>query len=294
MARATPADAARDRALMRAGVEPNPVMPLQTNWAAPRQKIDGVYKPGAVLLAGDMLLEALNGDALARQQLKDRQKKRRQMKLRQLQQQKLEDEKKDVRWDARVGTPGARFTVLKPLVTRRQAELSSEQVGKGVSEGAIVHVLEMTRPNQDGVRRALIQDVWGKNSGWVTAVDANGEQTLAPVRPEHEEPEELDRGAWLSDQLELWQKHEFPTYDQMQGQQEKDMQKTHELQMFNKEMRRQRMDGAAGVRSSVQGRVPRGGAGNAFRMARAATAGGGMGGGMGGGGHPGSHAMWAV
>merc|ERR1719424_779660 len=271
----------RDRALMRAGVEPNPVMPLQTNWAAPRRPVDGVYKPGVVLLAGDMLLEALNGDALARQQLKDRQKKRRQMRLRQLQQDKLEQESRDVRWDAQRGTPGGKFAVQKQLVTRRQAELASEKVGM-VSEGAIVHVLEMTRPNQDGVRRALIQDVWGKNSGWVTAVDANGEQTLAPVRPEHEEPEELDRGAWLGDQLELWQKHEFPTYDQMQGQQEKDMQKTHELQMFNKEMRRQRMDGAAGVRSAVQGRVPRGGAGNAFRMARAATAGGSPAGGMGG------------
>lgn len=271
---------------MRAGVEPNPVMPLQTNWAAPRQKIDGVYKPGAVLLAGDMLLEALNGDALARQQLKDRQKKRRQLRLRQLAQQKLEDEKKDVRWDARVGTPGAKFTVVKPLVTRRMAELSSEKVGKGIPEGAIVHVLEMTRPNQDGVRRALVQDVWGKNSGWVTAVDADGSQNLAPVREQYEEPEELDRGSWLNDQLELWQKHEFPTYDQIEGQQERDMRKTHELQQFNQEMRRQRMDGAAGVRSDVKGR--RGGVGNAFRMARAASAGPAAATGNG------SHAMWVV
>lgn len=273
MPRPIPADMARDRALMRAGVEPNPVMPLQTNWAAPRQRIDGVYKPGAVLLAGDMLLEALNGDALARQQVKDRQKKRRQMRLRQLQQQKLEEEKKDVRWDARVGTPGAKFTVVRPLVTRRQAELSSEKVGKGVPEGAIVHVLEMTRPNQDGIRRALVQDVWGKNSGWVTAVDSDGTQNLAPVREQYEEPEPLDRGAWLEDQQELWMKHEFPTYDQIEGQQEKDMSKTHELQQFNHEMRRQKMDGAAGVRSDVRGRLPKGGAGNAFRMARYAQGG---------------------
>ena len=60
-------------------------MPIQTDWAAPRRPVDGIYKPGVVLLAGDMFLEALNGDALARQQLKERQKRRKQMRLRQLQ-----------------------------------------------------------------------------------------------------------------------------------------------------------------------------------------------------------------
>lgn len=275
----------RDRALMRAGVEPNPVMPLQTNWAAPRRPVDGVYKPGVVLLAGDMLLEALNGDALARQQLKDRQKKRRQMRLRQLQQDKLEQESRDVRWDAQRGTPGGKFAVQKQLVTRRQAELASEKVGM-VPEGAIVHVLEMTRPNPEGIRRALLQDVWGKNSGWVTAVDADGEANLMPVREEWQPQEELDRGAWLNNQDEMWMKQQFPTYDQMPGQQEKFMPKTHELAMFNQEQRREKTAGAAGKRSQVKA-PPRGGVGTAFRAARMATAGGEMTG-------NGSVGMWAV
>ena len=55
--------AERQEALLAAGVQPNPLVPLAANWAAPRGWKDGVFKQGAVVLAGDMLLEALDGDA---------------------------------------------------------------------------------------------------------------------------------------------------------------------------------------------------------------------------------------
>lgn len=189
-----------------------------------------------------------------------------------------------MQWDAFVGQKGAKFTVTKALVTRRQAELSSEKVAS-VPEGSIVHVLEMTRPNPEGIRRALIQDVWGKNSGWVTAVDSDGETNLMPIRDEMPMQEELDRGAWLGDQLEMWHKHQFPTYDQIQGQQETDLRKTNELQQFHHEQRRQATDGAAGKRSTVKA-PPRGGVRTAFQAARFAGGGTVVG--------NGSVGMWAV
>jgi hypothetical protein len=189
-----------EHALRAAGVEPNPIVPLKSSWAAPRSVSDGVYKQGAVLLAGDLLLEALNGDAVARQQLKQRQQMRKQQSIRSYvaQQQQFEAKAERAQWSADKGMQGQRATCAKAVVLRRTAELSSEKVGR-VPKGAVLHVLEMGRPNQDGVRRALVQDVWGKNSGWMTAVDVDGEQNLVPLREDRSNggEEDLGRAGWL-------------------------------------------------------------------------------------------------
>ena len=201
----------REKALRAAGVEPNQIVPLAAAWAAPRGWEDGVFKQGAVVLAGDMLLEALNGDAIARQELKERQDRRRQQRLKQMAMQKAMNSI-NVQWQAGKGQPGRRMEAQQMLILRRTPELSSEKLGK-VPKGAILHVLEMLPPTQDGVRRALVQDVWGKKSGWLTAVDVDGEANLGPVREAaqtDEESEDLGRGEWLTGQQELWMERQFP------------------------------------------------------------------------------------
>ena len=258
----------RHQRLRAAGVEPNPVRPLSDQWAAPRHWNDGVFKQGAVVLAGDMFLEALNGDALARQEVMARQEKRKQMRLKQLQMEQAMS-KVDVQWAAGKGTPGRRLEAQRMCILRRTPELSSEKVGK-VPKGAIVHVLEMLKPNEEGIRRALVQDTWGKKSGWLTAVDVDGEASLCPVReelPPRDDDDDGDRGEWLNQQTQHWIAHHFPKYDQIHGQQERSMQKHMQLKQYQKQQRQQTWSGAAGKKSVVEGRA--GGAGGAFRAARA-------------------------
>lgn len=184
--------------LRQIGIVPEPLVPLG-RWAAPRTPVDGVYKDGAVLLGGDLLLEALNGDAIARQQLKQRQAMRKQQDLRRYvgMQQQAEAQAKRALWTAQQGMQGRKAAVQKTVVLRREPDLSSEKVGR-VPKGAHVHVLEMKPPDRDGVRRALVQDVWGKNSGWMTAVEVDGEQNLVADLPQADvEAEDDGRGGWL-------------------------------------------------------------------------------------------------
>jgi len=271
MAASSANPAEREHALRAAGVEPNPLVPLAAAWAAPRGWKDGVYKQGAVLLAGDMFLEALNGDAIARCQLKERQEFRRNQRLKQMAMQK-QMSKMDVQWQADKGMPGTQMETQQALVLRRTPELTSEKVGK-VPQGAMVYVLEMLRPNEDGIRRALVQDAMGKNSGWLTALDVGGEANLKPVRPKgrmvEEEYDEDDRGAWLQHEVqkELWDNHQFPKFDHIRGQQEKSQPKNLQLKQIQRRQRQDKATGAAGKRSTIDPRA--GGAGGAFRAARA-------------------------
>ena len=111
---------------------------------------------------------------------RERQEFRKQQKLKQMAMQKAMNEV-NVQWQAGRGTPGQAMLAKQALVLRRTPELTSEVVGKAPKD-AHLHVLEMLRPNQDGVRRALVQDTWGKSSGWCTAVDVDGEANLVPAR----------------------------------------------------------------------------------------------------------------
>ena len=258
----------RERALRAAGVEPNQIVPLAAAWAAPRGWEDGVFKQGAVVLAGDMLLEALDGDAIARQELKQRQERRRQQRLKQMAMQKAVNSI-NVQWQAGKGQPGRRMEAQQMLILRRTPELSSEKLGK-VPKGAVLHVLEMLPPTQDGVRRALVQDTWGKKSGWLTAVDVDGEANLGPVRETaqmDEELEDLGRGEWLTGQQELWNERQFPKHDSIQGQQEKDLAKRMSYKNMQQHQRQQTWSSAAGKKSVVESRP--GGAAGVFRAARA-------------------------
>ena len=118
-------------------------------------------------------------------------------------------------------------------LTDRTLVALMEKVGK-VPKGAILHVLEMMRPNEDGIRRALVQDAWGKSSGWLTAVDVGGEANLAPVQecaPKQVE-DEFDRGAWLQDQQQYWQAEHFPRYDSIPKQQETNFTKHTQLKQM--------------------------------------------------------------
>ena len=261
----------REQALMAAGVEPNPIVPLQSDWAAPNNRggtRDGVFNNGVVVLAGDMLLEALNGDALAKQALKQQQARRKQQRLRMMTQQQLQQEAyvERMKWSADKGMQGKRMKAKKVLMLRRTPELSSEHVST-MPEGAIVHILETAKPTEEGIRRALVQDVWGKNSGWVTIVDADGEATMMPA----DEPPTgafgmVDDGArdgWLRRgfQHDMWQRDHFPKFDSIEKQQEKDVRRTMQLQQHQKERRAKTFAQAAGKKSQVgRGGGGRGGA----------------------------------
>lgn len=203
---------ARDQMLRAVGVEPNPIVPLSHTWAAPRSWEDGVFKQGAVLLAGDMFLEALNGDALAHAELKQRQERRRQQRLKQMAMEKQMNNV-NVQWAAGKGTPGRQMVTRKMCILRRTPELSSEKVGK-VPGGATVFVLEMLKPNPEGLRRALVQDNMGKNSGWLTAVDVDGEAMLGPAPGAPAPANEMDseRDSWLKPefQADMWAEHHYP------------------------------------------------------------------------------------
>jgi len=270
------------RALAQAGVVENPIMPLATGAIENRQ---GVFQRGAVVLSGDVLLEALNGDAIARQQLKQRQAMRKQQDLRRYvgMQQQAEAQAKRALWTAQQGMQGRKAAVQKTVVLRREPDLSSEKVGR-VPKGAHVHVLEMKPPDRDGVRRALVQDVWGKNSGWMTAVEVDGEQNLVADLPQADvEAEDDGRGGWLQRpfQGEMWKKMHYTKHDEIAELQDKDQRKTLQLQQMRKEQRQAKSANAAGQRPGHrldQGRGARPGSpatpavGKAFRAARLANA----------------------
>ena len=191
-----------------------------------------------------MLLEALNGDALAKQALKQQQARRKQQRLRMMTQQQLQQEAyvERMKWSADKGMQGKRMKAKKVLMLRRTPELSSEHVST-MPEGAIVHILETAKPTEEGIRRALVQDVWGKNSGWVTIVDADGEATMMPA----DEPPTgafgmVDDGArdgWLRRgfQHDMWQRDHFPKFDSIEKQQEKDVRRTMQLQQHQRSAR---------------------------------------------------------
>ena len=211
----------RDRQLRAVGVEPNPLVPLSHQWAAPRSWKDGVFKQGAVVLAGDMLLEALNGDAIAHAELKERQERRRQQRIRQMAMEKAQNSV-DVQWQVGKGTPGRPMVAKRMCILRRTPDLSSEKVGK-VPKGATIYVLEMQKPTPEGIRRALVQDTWGKSSGWLTAVDVDGEACLGPPAGPAAPPgfvegcdayeaDDSDRSNWLKPEFqhENWKAKQLP------------------------------------------------------------------------------------
>ena len=267
--------AERQEALLAAGVQPNPLVPLAANWAAPRGWKDGVFKQGAVVLAGDMLLEALDGDALARNELKARQEFRKQQRLKQMAMQKAMNTV-DVQGAAGRGTPGQRMETKCGLILRREEELSSEKVGR-VPQGAVLHILEVSKPTPEGLRRALVQDTWGKCKGWLTAVDVDGSSNLQPVREAQRQAtgdetfryDDDDRGSWLGGQQDMWREAHFPKHDSILGQQEKSAPKNMELKQMQRQRRQQKMTGSAGSKSVIQPGQGAPRASSAFRAARA-------------------------
>ena len=220
------------------------------------------------------------------QALKQQQARRKQMRIRQYTQQQLQHEAKieRMKWSAEHGMAGNKMKSTKVLVLRRQPELSSEQVGT-MPENAFVHILEMAKPNEEGIRRALVQDTWGKNSGWCTVVDADGEANLVPadepiVKPGHGGgmswdvvPDDGARGGWMTRgfQGEMWAREHYPKHDQIPKQQEKDQRRTMQLNQFQQQQRRQKTEQAAGRRSNVK-RVERHGGTPAAGRARPSAA----------------------
>lgn len=193
---------------------------------------------------------------------------RRQQRVRQMAMQKAQSQV-DVKWQAGRGMPGQRMVTQQQMILRRTAELTSEKVGK-VPKGACVYVLEMLRPTAEGVRRALVQDAMGKNSGWLTAVDVDGEANLAPAREARavdDDGDYDDRGSWLHEQQQLWVDNQFPKHDSIQGQQEKSGPKHMQMKQIQRRQRQDMSVGQAGKRSVVEARA--GGVGNMFRTARA-------------------------
>lgn len=221
----------------------NPIVPLATGAVETRA---GVFQRGAVVLAGDVLLEALNGDSMARAELKVRQEKRKQQRQRQLQQ--IQQPPPPL-WTPRSGTRGQKAKVLKPLVLRKGVAMDTDKIGN-VPEGVVVHVLDM-RPGEDGMRRALVQNEWGKKGGWVTALSSDGESALEAIRDEHEPMREESRSNWLGKQKENWNRHHYPHADHIPHQQEDSQPVAMQMQQQRRRERATKSENAAGRRTTA-------------------------------------------
>lgn len=210
--------------------------------------------------------QALNGDALASAELKKRQDFRKHLRLKQLQKQQADEEayRATITWTARRGMKGKRATASQALIVRRGIDISSEKVNK-LPAGGIVHVVDVATTD-DGQQRALVQDVWGKSSGWVTMVGSEGEQMLEPLQSDRPRAQEDDRAGWLLNQDENWLKAQFPHHNHIPGQQELSRPRTRELQQHNRMQRAHVQCNAAGMRTGADAAV-----GTVFRSAARAV-----------------------
>ena len=124
-----------------------------------------------------------------------------------------------------------------------------------------------------------MQDTWGKSSGWLTAVDVDGEACLGPpqgpaappgyVEGGAYEEDDSGRGNWLKPEFqhENWTAKHLPKYDHIEGQQERDERKRMQWKQQQHRGRQEHATGAAGKKSVVEARG--GGPGAGLRSAAA-------------------------